>query len=119
MHFQRISQLASVTLPMADAGKSGKLPEMRSRDEREAELRERYGDLLTLSDLAAVLRYPSLGALKKARSRGLLPLTLVQMPPRREWFATTEAVAALLCRLEAASQDDAAAGASQKQSRPS
>ena len=75
--------------------------DMLSKAEREALLRERYGDVLTTSDLAAVLRYPSVGAVNKARSRGLLPLTLVQMPPRRGWFATVEAVAELLYELEA------------------
>lgn len=63
-------------------------------------LRRRFGDVLTLSDLAAVLKYPSVGAILKARSRGRLPLTLVQMPPRRGWFATAAAVAELLCVLE-------------------
>lgn len=74
--------------------------DMMTRAEREAALRERFGDLLTLSDLAIVLRYPSVGAIRKARSRGQLPIHLVQMPPRRGWFATAGAVAELLCLLE-------------------
>ena len=84
---------------------------MRTRDEREADLRSRYGDVLTMSDLATVLRYPSLGAIKKARSRGQLPLALVQMPPRRGWFATVEAVAELLCTLDATRQETAGSSA--------
>ncbi|MBQ4853612.1 hypothetical protein IMW82_02830 [Rhodanobacter sp. B2A1Ga4] len=73
---------------------------MVTKAERETDLRKRFGDVLTLSDLAAVLRYPSVGAVRKARERGQLPVALVQMPPRRGWFATTEAVAELLCALE-------------------
>ncbi|KJV34750.1 hypothetical protein VI08_09135 [Luteibacter yeojuensis] len=80
---------------------------MRTRDEREADLRTRYGDVLTMSDLATVLRYPSLGAIKKAHSRRQLPLVLVQMPPRRGWFATVDAVAELLSSLDATSQEEA------------
>lgn len=73
---------------------------MTTKAEHEAALRERFGDVLTLPDLASVLRYPSTGAIRKARVRGQLPLQLVQMPPRRGWFATAEAVAELLCNLE-------------------
>lgn len=73
---------------------------MATKAEHEVALRERFGDVLTLSDLASVLRYPSTGAIRKARARGQLPLQLVQMPPRRGWFATVEAVAELLCNLE-------------------
>lgn len=73
---------------------------MKTRAEREAALRQRFGDLLTLSDLAIVLRYPSVGAIRKARSLGQLPIALLRMPPRRGWFATASAVAELLCLLE-------------------
>ena len=73
---------------------------MPTKSERETSLRKRFGDVLTLSDLVAVLRYPSVGAVRKARARGQLPLALVQMPPRRGWFTTAEAVAELLCALE-------------------
>lgn len=73
---------------------------MLTKAERAAALRDRFGDLLTLSDLAIVLRYPSIWAIRKARARGQLPVPLIQMPPRRQWFATAEAVAELLCALE-------------------
>lgn len=68
--------------------------------ERARELRERYGELLTLEDLATVLRYPSLAAIRQARRRRQLPLPLVQLPPRRAWFTTPEAVAQLLNSLD-------------------
>lgn len=73
---------------------------MLTKSERVAVLRQRYGELLTLAELAPLLRYPSVGALHKARHRNKLPLPLVQMPPRKRWYATVDAVAELLCRLE-------------------
>lgn len=66
----------------------------------EAELRSQYGALLTLSDLAVVLRYPSVAAVRKARQRGHLPLPVSRMPPRRGWYATPSAVAELLARID-------------------
>jgi hypothetical protein len=80
---------------------------MKNQAEREELLRKRYGELLTLRDLAVVLRYPSLAAIRKARSRGRLPLKLVQLPPRRGWFATPKAVAELLDALDHNSLDSA------------
>lgn len=74
--------------------------DMLTRSEREEDLRRRFGDFLTLSELAVLLRYPSVGAIRKARLRGQLPLRLIQMPPRRGWFATAETVAELLYALE-------------------
>lgn len=63
---------------------------------REEQLIERYGQLLTLKDLTDVLRYPSTQALRKAHARGSLPIDLVRFPHRRGCFATARAVAALL-----------------------
>lgn len=73
---------------------------MATKAERERTLRERFGEVLTLSDLAAVLRYPSVSAIRKAKSRGRLPIALVQMPPRRGWYATAGSVAEFLCALD-------------------
>ncbi len=69
-------------------------------DTREEQLVHRYGQLLTLSDLTDVLRYPSVQALRKARIRGRLPLELIKFPNRRGLFATARAVAALLEQLD-------------------
>ena len=68
--------------------------------ERERELIARYGDVLTLTDLADVLRYPSLQAVQKARIRGTLPVPMSRMAQRRQWFVTARMVAEVLTRLE-------------------
>ena len=67
---------------------------------REAEFRVRFGDLLTLADVAALLRYPSLLAARKALARGQLPVKLVRLPNRRGWFTPVGAVARFLDELE-------------------
>jgi hypothetical protein len=59
-----------------------------------------YGCLLTLSDLACVLHYPSVQAVQQARARGRLPVKVFQIPARRGWFATSQSVAQLLASLE-------------------
>jgi len=68
--------------------------------ERERALVGRYGDILTLADIAHVLRYPSLQAAQKARLRGTLPVPMSKMPLRRQWFATARKVAEVLTRFE-------------------
>lgn len=70
-------------------------------DEIESSLRERYGDLLGLDDLVGPLRYPSVAAVRAARLRGQLPVAVVKLPPRRGWYTTPRALAAVLARLEA------------------
>lgn len=69
------------------------------RAQLEAELRERYGEVLTLGDLRTILRYPSLPAIRKAHQRNRLPIVLAKMPPRRGWFTTPAAVAKLLASI--------------------
>jgi hypothetical protein len=69
-------------------------------ENRVAHLLARYGELLTLTELADVLKYPSRQALTQARRRGLLPVGLVRIPKRRGWFASTRRVAAFLDEIE-------------------
>lgn len=66
----------------------------------EASLRARFGDLLTLADVAQVLRYPSLQAAQKARLRGALPIPMKRIDGRRGWYATARAVAVFLEKFE-------------------
>ncbi len=69
-------------------------------------LREEFGALLTQSDLARLLRYPSVQAVRKARARGNLAIPMFQLPMRRGWFTTTRAVAEFLVSLERLRQED-------------
>jgi len=67
------------------------------RTERLAQrLGERYGELMSLTDVALELRLPSVNAARKARSQGRLPFTMVNVPHRRGWFAVTADVALYL-----------------------
>lgn len=69
-------------------------------DDREHHLRQKYGELLSLADVAEVLHFPSVQAVQKARQRGTLGLPAQQPSGRRGWFVTTRAVAAYLNRLD-------------------
>lgn len=69
-------------------------------------LRENFGALLTQSDLARLLRYPSVQAVRKARARGTLAIPMFQLPMRRGWFTTARAVAEFLASLERLRQED-------------
>ncbi len=66
----------------------------------EARLRLQYGNLLSLRDIAQELCYPSIAAARKAMYRGTLPVPVVQLPPRRAWFASARAVAEVLDRVD-------------------
>lgn len=63
--------------------------------EREAHLLEKYGELLTLRELAVLLKFPSAEAIRQAHRRGTAPVPLFKVPNRRDWYASTRAVAAL------------------------
>jgi hypothetical protein len=52
--------------------------------------------LISASDTARLLGYPSTSALAKARQTGRLPITMFQVPGRRGWFASTLTVKAWL-----------------------
>lgn len=72
----------------------------RRRTQHLQTLSEKYGSLLTLAEIAEVLRYPSTQAAQKAHLRGQMPLQLTQFPPRRGWFATASQLADLLARVD-------------------
>lgn len=72
--------------------------------DRERMLCEKYGEILTLADIAKVLRFPSRQAVLKAHLRGRLPISLVKVPNRRGWFATARAIANLLDELDASGE---------------
>ncbi len=63
-------------------------------------LLQKYGELLTMKELAIVLRYPSVGAVRTAAHRGRLPVRLYQFSHKRGKFAKVEEVAACLNAME-------------------
>jgi hypothetical protein len=52
--------------------------------------------LISASETARLLGYPSTGALAKARQTGRLPIAMFKVPGRRGWFAATQTVRAWL-----------------------
>lgn len=62
------------------------------------ELVRRYGLLLSPSDLAKVLGYPSANAYCQAVVRGTVPVPLLRIPNRRGKFALARDVAVWLSR---------------------
>lgn len=63
-------------------------------------LREKYGELLTLSQLAEVFNYSSVAALRKARSRGTFPVKLYKMTGKSGQYAKATEVAAAINRMQ-------------------
>lgn len=64
-------------------------------------LRMRYGELLTLEDIAEVFKYPSIDAVRKAKSRGTLPVKLYRFPNKNGFYARVSDVAVSIeCMLE-------------------
>lgn len=63
-------------------------------------LRNKYGDLLSLEDIATILKYPSVTAIKRAHKRGTLPVKLFKFPNRRKLFTVVTEVSRALDKLE-------------------
>jgi hypothetical protein len=59
----------------------------------EQRLLEKYGEVLTTSEIADALRYKSADAVVKAHNRGKFPIKLVEFQHRRGYFASARAVA--------------------------
>jgi hypothetical protein len=64
--------------------------------DRAALLIARYGELLSLREVASVLKYPSNEALRQAHRRGALGFPLTKIPHRRGWFASARDIANVL-----------------------
>jgi len=62
-------------------------------------LLDHYGALIDSSTTAKILGYRSPNALAKARSRGALPIRMIQLPHRRGWWTTPAALATYLAGL--------------------
>lgn len=56
-------------------------------------IHEKYGELLTLDEVAKVLKYKSIGAVRKAHARGTLPVKLYRFPNKAGFYALAHEVA--------------------------
>lgn len=75
------------------------LSDFAAVDRREADLRQRFGDVLTLEEAALVLRYPTADAARKARRRGKFPIPVIHLAGRRGWHVSARALATYLANL--------------------
>lgn len=58
-----------------------------------SDLFKAYGPVLTVDELALILKYPSAGAVRQAHAAGNLPVQLGRFPGRRTLLAKTREVA--------------------------
>ncbi len=63
-------------------------------------LRKQYCALMTVKELAEVLRYPSADAVRVAYRRGRLPVRLYKFERRKGYYAKIEEVAKCLDEME-------------------
>jgi hypothetical protein len=56
-------------------------------------IREKYGELLDLRQIADFFKYPSVQAVRKAHQRGTLPVPLHRFPRKNGYFAKATDVA--------------------------
>lgn len=74
---------------------------MQSSIDRTAEyLRARYGELLTIEEVTEVLRYKTVAAVRKAHSRGTLPVALYRFKGRFGYFARADEVAECIEKMD-------------------
>jgi len=59
-----------------------------------------YGMVMTVDELARVLKYPSSNAVRQAHAAGRLPVPLQRFPGRRALFAPTHKVADAIVGLD-------------------
>lgn len=70
------------------------------QERRERELVARYGELVGLTELTELLRYPSVAALRQAYYKRRTPFPMGPMPGRVGLFATTRSVSDYLGAFE-------------------
>jgi|GEM_PF-2122127 hypothetical protein len=63
-------------------------------------IKTKYGELLTTEEIAAVFKYRSAAAVRKAHSRKSLPVRLYKFVGRSGYYAKAEDVANCLDRME-------------------
>lgn len=62
-------------------------------DNRIEAIRDKYGELLTLENVAELFKYNTVGAVRKACNRGTLPINLYKFPNKAGLFAKAEEAA--------------------------
>ena len=67
---------------------------------RESAIRATYGEVLTIKDIATILKYPSTNAVLKALSRKTLPLKAFKFQGKRGWHVTAHEMANYIDRSE-------------------
>lgn len=65
-------------------------------DRRVRAIESQYGQLLSLDEVAEVLKYRTVSAVRKAHSRGRLPIRLYRFDDRKGFFAKANEVAEAL-----------------------
>lgn len=63
------------------------LSDINGLDEIRSSIRNKYGELLTLEEVAELFKYRTVGAVRKAHSRGTLPVALYRFPNRTGYYA--------------------------------
>lgn len=61
---------------------------------------DKYGELISLEELTVILKYKTVGAVRKAHSRGVLPVALYKFPNKYGFYAKTEEVAECLEKMK-------------------
>jgi len=61
---------------------------------------KKYGALLTLEDVAEVFKFKTIGAVRKAHARRVLPVDLYRFPNRTGFYAKVEEVAESIVKME-------------------
>jgi hypothetical protein len=75
--------------------------EINNIDSHLIALRYRYGELLSLAEVATVFKYKNVFSARRAFSRGNFPVPLYRFPSKQGWYAKTIEVAQCIDRLDA------------------
>lgn len=62
-------------------------------NERVLAIRNKYGELLSLEEIADVFKYKTVEAVRKAHSRGTLPIALYRFPKKSGYYGRADDVA--------------------------
>ncbi len=77
--------------------------QMIEQDEKKNKLEffiKKYGMLLTLEDVAEVFKFKTIGAVRKAHARGVLPVNLYRFPNKTGFYAKVEDISESIEKME-------------------